>query len=138
VPRRRGHEDIEASAAVIPLLKRRRLDFDVAEGGDPLASECGHFHARLDGGHRASERCQRARRLTGAAAHLQHRGPFVQASDSDEVHEQPVGVSRSDPVIELRHIVEHPTEVTLIRVLLRSISHERPSYAARPRLRHRV
>ena len=28
-----------------------RLDFDVAEGGEPLASQRGHFRARLDGGH---------------------------------------------------------------------------------------
>jgi hypothetical protein len=39
VPRRRGHEDIEAPSAVMPLLERRILDLDVAEGGKPLASE---------------------------------------------------------------------------------------------------
>jgi hypothetical protein len=37
VPRRRGHENIEAAAAVVPFLEPRRLDFDVAEGGEPLA-----------------------------------------------------------------------------------------------------
>jgi len=51
MPRRCSHEDIEASTAVVPLLERRRLDVDVAEGGEPLASERGHFRARLDGGH---------------------------------------------------------------------------------------
>lgn len=51
VPRRRSHEDIEASTAVVLLLKRRRLDFDVAEGSDPVASECGHVCPRLDGSH---------------------------------------------------------------------------------------
>jgi hypothetical protein len=30
VPRRRSHEDIEASTAVVPLLERRRLDVDVS------------------------------------------------------------------------------------------------------------
>jgi hypothetical protein len=121
MPRRRGHEDIEACTAVVPLLKRRRFDGDVAEGGELLASECGHFRARLDGGHRASERCQRACRLAGTAAHLKHRRPFVHAGDGDEVCEQLVGVSRPDPVVELRHLVEHPTEVTSIRACHRTI-----------------
>jgi hypothetical protein len=51
VPRRRSHEDIEARAVVVPLLKPRRLDFDVAEGSEPSASERGHSRARLEGGH---------------------------------------------------------------------------------------
>jgi hypothetical protein len=39
VPRRRGRKDIEAAPAVSPLLERRILDLNVAEGGEPLASE---------------------------------------------------------------------------------------------------
>jgi hypothetical protein len=58
MPRRGGHEGIEVSAAVVPLLERRRLDFDVVEGGDPPASEYGHLCAWLDGGHRVSACCQ--------------------------------------------------------------------------------
>jgi hypothetical protein len=115
VPRRRGHQDIEASTAVVPLLEARRLDGDVAEGGGPLAGECGHVRTRLDGRHGTSEHRQRPRRLTGTAAHLQHRRPLVQAGDGDEVREQLVGVSRPDPVVELRHLVEHPTEIASIR-----------------------
>src|SRR6266700_2761183 len=65
VPRRRGHQDIEAPSAAVPLLERRILDLDVAEGGEPLASQRGHARAGLDGGYRVPEPCQRARRLTG-------------------------------------------------------------------------
>src|SRR6266581_1318429 len=42
VPRRRGYQDIKAPSAIVPLLERRILDPDVAEGGEPLASERGH------------------------------------------------------------------------------------------------
>jgi hypothetical protein len=38
VPRRRGHQDIEAPAAVVLLLERRRPGLDVAERGEPLAA----------------------------------------------------------------------------------------------------
>jgi hypothetical protein len=62
-PRRRGHEDIEAPSAVIPLLERRILDQDVADGGEPLTRERGHARAQLDAGHRAPERRQGACRL---------------------------------------------------------------------------
>jgi hypothetical protein len=72
VPRRCGHEDIEAAPAVVPFLEHRILDFNVAEGGEPLASERGHARAGLDGGYRAPERGQRACRLTGTAAHLEN------------------------------------------------------------------
>ena len=115
VPRRRGHEDVEAPAAVVPLLERRRLDLDVREAGEPPAGERGHAGARLDGGHRAPERGQRARRLAGAAAHLEHRRPLVHAGDGDEVREQLVGVGRPHPVVELRHLVEHGAEVLSFR-----------------------
>jgi hypothetical protein len=115
VPRRSGHEDIEAPSTVVPLLERRIPDLDVAEGGKPLASERGHARAGLDGGHRVPERCQRACRLTGTAAHLKHRGPPVHAGDGDEIREQLVRVRRPHAVVELWHLVEHLTEVTSIR-----------------------
>jgi len=114
MPRRRGHEDIEAPPAVVPLLERRILDRDVAEGGEPLASERGQARTALDGGHRVPERCQRACRLTGTAAHLKHRGPPVHAGDGDKVGEQLVRVAWPHAVIELWHLVEHLTEVTSI------------------------
>jgi hypothetical protein len=78
-----------------------------------LASECGHSRARLDSRDRASERCQRARRLAGTAPYLERRRLFVNAGDGDEIREQLVGISRSDPVVQLRHFVEHSTEVTI-------------------------
>jgi hypothetical protein len=37
----------------------------------------------------------------------------VHAGDGDEVREQLVGVSRADLVVELRHLVEHPTEIKI-------------------------
>jgi hypothetical protein len=37
VPRRRGDQQVEAPTAVVPLLERRPLDADIAEGGDPSA-----------------------------------------------------------------------------------------------------
>ena len=117
VPRRRGDEDVEAPTAIVPLLEPRRLDRDVAEGGEPLAGERGRLGARLDGSHRASERGQRARRLPGAAAHLEHRRTRVHAGDGDEFCKQFAGVRRSHAVVELGHVFEHSTEATSIRVV---------------------
>ena len=92
VPRRRGREHVEASTRVVPLLERRRLNVDVAEGSEPLASKRGHARAGLDRGHRTSQSRQRARRLTGTAAHLKRRRPSVHAGDDDEVRKRLVGV----------------------------------------------
>jgi hypothetical protein len=83
-----------------PAPERRILDLDVAEGGEPLASERGHARAGLDGGHRVPERGQRACRLTGTAAHLQHRRPPVHAGDGGQIREQLVRVGRPHAVVE--------------------------------------
>src|SRR5699024_493467 len=75
----------------------------------------GQPRARLDRGHRAAERRQRAGRLTRTAAHLEHRRPFVDARDGDEVDEQLVRITGPDPVVELGYLVEHPTELGSVR-----------------------
>src|SRR5260221_6276823 len=59
--------------------------------------------------------CQRARCLTVPTAHCQHGRPPVHAGDGGEVREQLVRVRRSHAVVELGHLVEHPTEVASIR-----------------------
>jgi hypothetical protein len=51
----------------------------------------------VDSGHRIPERCQRACRLTGTAAHLKHRRPSFHAGDGDEIREQLVRVRRPHP-----------------------------------------
>jgi hypothetical protein len=101
--------------AVVPLLERRGLDLDVREAREPLAGERRHACAELDGGHRVSQRGQRTRRLPGAAPHLQHRRPRLHASDGHEVRKQLIRVRRSHTVVERRHLVKHPTEVTSVR-----------------------
>src|SRR5690606_31672643 len=121
MPCGRGHDDVVASTAVVPVLKRRSLDRDVAEGGEPLASDSGHIDAGLDGGHRPAKRRQRARCLSGAAAHLEHRDWLVPAGDADEICEELVGVTRPDAVVQLWHVIENPTEVTSILLHHRTI-----------------
>jgi hypothetical protein len=69
-----------------------------------MAGECGHSPRRLDGGERAHP---------GVASEwvawpVPHPTP-VDAGDGGEVREQLVGVSRTDPVIEPWHVVEHLT-----------------------------
>ncbi len=64
---------------------------------------------------------QRACRLTGTAAHLKHRRTSVPAGDGGEIGEQLVRVRRPHAVVELGHVVEHPTEVTSIRSCHRTI-----------------
>jgi len=115
VPRRRGDKNIEAPSAVVPRLERRILDLDVAEGAEPLAGQRRHARSGFDGSHRAPECCQRACRLAGTAAHLEHRGPPVRAGDGDQIREQLVGVRRPHAIVEFGHLVEHMTEVTPIR-----------------------
>jgi hypothetical protein len=114
VPRRRRHERVEAPAAVVPLLERGFLDADVAEGLDPATGERGHPRTRLDGRHRAPERGQWTGRVTTAAPDLEHRRPLVDADGGGEVREQFAGVARTDAVVQFRHLVEHPTEVTTV------------------------
>ena len=99
VPRRGSHQDVESPTAVVPLLERRRFDLHVQEGREPLAGKGGHARAGFDGGHRAPERSQRASRLAGATAHLEHPRPFVHAGDGDEVREQLVRVRRAHAVV---------------------------------------
>ena len=55
---------------------------------------------------------QRASRLSGAAAHLEHHRPTAHAGEPDEVREQLVGVRRTDPVVELRDLFEQSAEAT--------------------------
>ncbi len=100
-------------------LERRILDLDVAEGAEPLASKRGHARAGLDGGHRVPERCQRACRLTGTAAHLKHRGPPVHAEIEMATRSatRPVLGPRAVVVLAL---VEYLTELTSIRCCHRS------------------
>jgi len=98
-----------ADVVIEPSVQRRRAkEVGEAVPGEPLD---GRVPA-----HRAAERCQRARRLAATAAHLEHRRSFVQAGDGDEVREKLVRISRPHPVVELRHLGEHPTETTFIRV----------------------